>query len=195
MKYIRKYHKLTQEQLAQELNVSRKTISAWENDRGIPDYHLVKYIEGKFQISNDCLLDNNKPLFMDSRELKNEFKDKIKWVLYIEIIFIFLGYLTLFKIYNNTINTIILMILTYYLNKTVKVYYPQNNSHSITKIGIFLIHILVGIWKLAEYISKYMLDENIYYICGLGISLVIVSFTVTCALVVTLRILTILKYE
>ncbi|WP_062324903.1 helix-turn-helix transcriptional regulator [Holzapfeliella floricola] len=70
MKYIRKYHKLTQEQLAQELNVSRKTISAWENDRGIPDYHLVKYIEGKFQILNDCLLDNNKPLFMDSRELK-----------------------------------------------------------------------------------------------------------------------------
>ncbi|KRN03727.1 helix-turn-helix transcriptional regulator [Holzapfeliella floricola] len=156
MKYIRKYHKLTQEQLAQELNVSRKTISAWENDRGIPDYHLVKYIEGKFQILNDCLLDNNKPLFMDSRELKNEFKDKIKWVLYIEIIFIFLGYLTLFKIYNNTINTIILIIATLYLSKNIQSYYPQSKSHSITKIGIFLIHILVGILKLAEYISKYM---------------------------------------
>ncbi len=67
-----------------------------------------------------------------------------------------MGYLTLFKIYNNTINTIILIIATLYLSKNIQSYYPQSKSHSITKIGIFLIHILVGILKLAEYISKYM---------------------------------------
>ncbi|WP_461237421.1 helix-turn-helix transcriptional regulator [Holzapfeliella sp. JNUCC72] len=196
MKYIRKYHTLTQEQLAKKLNVSRKTISAWENNRSIPDYQLVKHIEETFCISTDCLLDNSQPLFMDSRELKNKFKDKIKWALYIEIIFIFFGYLTLFKIYNNTINTIVLVIVTFYLNRNIQTYYPKSKSyHVILKSVVFLVHFLVGGQILAKYISQYMLDENIYVVCGSGIALVVVSSAVAYALLTTLRLITIINKD
>ncbi|MGX4645058.1 helix-turn-helix domain-containing protein [Holzapfeliella sp. JNUCC 80] len=196
IKYIRKHHTLTQEQLAKKLNVSRKTISAWENNRGIPDYQLVKHIEEIFCISTDCLLDDSQPLFMDSRELKNKFKDKIKWALYIEIIFIFFGYLTLFKIYNNTINTIILIMTTVYLNKNIRTYYPKSKSyHVIMKSVVFLAHLLVGIQALSNYITQYALDESIHYVCGLGIALVIVSYVVTYALLTTLRLITIINKD
>ncbi|WP_062325067.1 helix-turn-helix transcriptional regulator [Holzapfeliella floricola] len=60
IKYIRSYHNLTQDQLANKLNVSRKTISAWENNRGIPDYYLVKAIEQLFNIDSDSLLNPKK---------------------------------------------------------------------------------------------------------------------------------------
>ncbi|MGX4763434.1 helix-turn-helix transcriptional regulator [Holzapfeliella sp. JNUCC 72] len=193
---MRKYHTLTQEQLAKKLNVSRKTISAWENNRSIPDYQLVKHIEETFCISTDCLLDNSQPLFMDSRELKNKFKDKIKWALYIEIIFIFFGYLTLFKIYNNTINTIVLVIVTFYLNRNIQTYYPKSKSyHVILKSVVFLVHFLVGGQILAKYISQYMLDENIYVVCGSGIALVVVSSAVAYALLTTLRLITIINKD
>lgn len=41
---IRKEHHLTQEQLAQELNVSRTTISRWENGTVLPDIETVKQL-------------------------------------------------------------------------------------------------------------------------------------------------------
>ncbi len=133
---------------------------------------------------------------MDSRELKNKFKDKIKWALYIEIIFIFFGYLTLFKIYNNTINTIVLVIVTFYLNRNIQTYYPKSKSyHVILKSVVFLVHFLVGGQILAKYISQYMLDENIYVVCGSGIALVVVSSAVAYALLTTLRLITIINKD
>lgn len=38
----RKQKNLTQEQLAQHLNISNKTISKWETGKSMPDYSLIK---------------------------------------------------------------------------------------------------------------------------------------------------------
>ena len=41
---LRKERHLTQEQLAQELNVSRTTISRWENGTVLPDIETIKHL-------------------------------------------------------------------------------------------------------------------------------------------------------
>ena len=53
---LRKEHNLTQEDLADILNISRQTISNWENNRSYPDMEMLIKISNKFQISLDDLL-------------------------------------------------------------------------------------------------------------------------------------------
>lgn len=47
---------LTQEGLAEILNVSRSTISSWENGRSYPDLEMVLILSKEFDISVDTLL-------------------------------------------------------------------------------------------------------------------------------------------
>ncbi len=56
IKKIRTNGKLTQEQLAQKLNVSRQTISSWENNRNLPDLQMVVQIAQTFNLSLDQLI-------------------------------------------------------------------------------------------------------------------------------------------
>ncbi|KRN98718.1 DUF3955 domain-containing protein [Companilactobacillus kimchiensis] len=56
IKKLRHGHQLTQEQLAQKLNVSRQTISSWENNRNLPDLEMVVSISQIFEISLDQLI-------------------------------------------------------------------------------------------------------------------------------------------
>jgi len=53
---IRKDNNLTQEQLSLILNVSRQTISSWENNRNLPDLEMVVEIAKKFNLSLDQLI-------------------------------------------------------------------------------------------------------------------------------------------
>lgn len=49
IKICRQKNKLTQEKFAQSLNVSRKTISGWENGRSFPD--ITTLIKNKWYVS------------------------------------------------------------------------------------------------------------------------------------------------
>lgn len=56
---LQKYRKeqgLTQEQLAKMLNLSRQTISKWENDRGFPDIENLIWLCDIYKISLDDLV-------------------------------------------------------------------------------------------------------------------------------------------
>ena len=53
---LRKSRNLTQEELAEELYVSRTAISKWESGRGYPSIDSLKAIAGFFFISIDELL-------------------------------------------------------------------------------------------------------------------------------------------
>ncbi len=55
---LRKKCDLTQERLSEELNISRQTLSNWENDITSPDIIQAKNIANFFKISLDDLLDN-----------------------------------------------------------------------------------------------------------------------------------------
>ena len=53
---LRKLSGMTQEQLAEKLNVSRQTISKWESDRTSPDLESIINISRIFHVSLDDLL-------------------------------------------------------------------------------------------------------------------------------------------
>ncbi len=56
---LRKRHNLTQEQLAQELNVSRQVIAKWEKGESTPDLHHSMNIANFFGVTLDALVHHN----------------------------------------------------------------------------------------------------------------------------------------
>ena len=59
LKKIRKQHHLTQQDLADQLFVSPKTVSSWENNRTIPDIYILEKISKIYQIQMNDLMDGN----------------------------------------------------------------------------------------------------------------------------------------
>lgn len=55
IRILRKRNKMSQEQLAEKVNVSRQTVAKWENDEAIPDLYKSKQLAEIFQISLDQL--------------------------------------------------------------------------------------------------------------------------------------------
>lgn len=56
IKKIRDNNKLTQEQFAEKINVSRNSVAKWETDRGYPDIQNLITISEVFNISLDELV-------------------------------------------------------------------------------------------------------------------------------------------
>ncbi|CAM3127340.1 DNA-binding transcriptional regulator, XRE-family HTH domain [Lactobacillus bombicola] len=56
IKFYRTKNRLTQEQLGNQLLVSRKTISSWENDRSVPDLETLLKLSDIFNITLDYVL-------------------------------------------------------------------------------------------------------------------------------------------
>lgn len=56
IKTLRTKNNLTQEQLAQKLNVTRQAISNWENNRNLPDLETLLVIAQLFHLSLDELI-------------------------------------------------------------------------------------------------------------------------------------------
>ena len=59
LQQLRKRHELTQEQLAEQLFVSRTAISKWESGRGYPNLESLKSISKLFSVSIDELLSDD----------------------------------------------------------------------------------------------------------------------------------------
>lgn len=56
LKYLRKKEGLTQEDLAEKLNVSRQSVTKWESGQSLPDIEKVKEIAYLFSVSVDSLV-------------------------------------------------------------------------------------------------------------------------------------------
>lgn len=57
LRKLRKEHKLTQEALAEKLDVSRQAVSKWESDTGYPEMDKLILIGKIFSVSVDWLLE------------------------------------------------------------------------------------------------------------------------------------------
>ncbi|MBQ8203675.1 MAG: helix-turn-helix transcriptional regulator [Clostridia bacterium] len=69
---IRKDNNLTQEDFAEKYNVTRQTISNWENGKSYPDLETLVKISDDFSVSLDVLLKEDKKVIMDiSKNQKN----------------------------------------------------------------------------------------------------------------------------
>jgi transcriptional regulator with XRE-family HTH domain len=77
---LRKNKNLTQEQLAEQLYVSRTAISKWESGRGYPSIDSLKEISKYFAISLDDLLSSEEILTVaqeDSKQKIHHFRDLV----------------------------------------------------------------------------------------------------------------------
>lgn len=62
LKQARQSSKLSQEQLAEKLSVSRSAVAKWETDKGMPDIDNLKAISQLLDISIDYLLAENEQI-------------------------------------------------------------------------------------------------------------------------------------
>ena len=115
LKLLRKKEGLTQEELAEKLNVSRQSVTKWESGNAIPDIEKIKEIAYIFLISVDSLIgdiENKKP-----NKLKKRIQD-IGWFIFAILVFAVIVNISisefLIKIIPNinyAIGIIILMII------------------------------------------------------------------------------------
>ena len=61
---LRKERGMSQEELAEKLQLTRQTISKWETGASTPDLELLMRLAEVFGISMDCLLREEKPSIM-----------------------------------------------------------------------------------------------------------------------------------
>lgn len=62
---LRKNSHLSQEELAEKINVSRSAVAKWESNHGIPDITNLKKLSEVFSVSVDSLIDYTKDLESD----------------------------------------------------------------------------------------------------------------------------------
>ena len=62
---LRTKQNMTQEQLAEKLQVSRQSISKWESDATRPDLGKLKFLAEFYHVSLDALLDEDVDIFAD----------------------------------------------------------------------------------------------------------------------------------
>lgn len=70
---LRKSNDLTQEQLAEELNVSRQSVSKWESGQATPELEKIVAMSQIFGVTTDYLL---KPSEIDELSVKTEILEK-----------------------------------------------------------------------------------------------------------------------
>ena len=98
IKEYRKSSGLSQEELAEKLNVSRQAITKWENNKGIPDISNLIAISDEFCLSLDELIKDDvnvkKKIISDSSAKK--------WhILVIVYLFAIIAYIAYFVIYHK----------------------------------------------------------------------------------------------
>lgn len=76
---IRKEKQMTQEEFAKLFNVTRQTVSNWENDKSYPDLQTLVNISNKFDVSLDVLLKGDSEIVknFDEQIKQSEFKKNI----------------------------------------------------------------------------------------------------------------------
>lgn len=73
IKELRKVKNISQEELANELSVSRQTISKWESDIVSPDINNIEMISNFFEVSTDYLI--------NGKENKTSTKQNNVWII------------------------------------------------------------------------------------------------------------------
>lgn len=79
IKALRKARKLSQIELAQKLNISKQSVSNWENNNILPSIEMLKKIAVFFSCSTDYLLEMDHPdSFIECANLTLEQKAHIQ---------------------------------------------------------------------------------------------------------------------
>ncbi|MHC5246966.1 helix-turn-helix domain-containing protein [Enterococcus sp. LJL90] len=166
LKAARKAAGLTQEALAEKINVSRQTISSWENGRSYPDIISIVLLSDIYQVSLDHLLKGDDQMLKELEKDTNVVKSNRKLIgIYLGcilgygILYLILPMLQIPKIENLVINILILVVvglalliqLVRYLRRTEALKRSTANV-VLAKIAIIFTGVLViiGAFELLQ---------------------------------------------
>lgn len=113
LKYLRKEAGLTQEQLAEQLNVSRQAVTKWESGQALPDIENLKEISIIFSVTVDSLIGEVET--KSTLRIKKRIDD-LGWFMFAEIfLLLFCFILPLYNFFNKILNnedvSVLIMIL------------------------------------------------------------------------------------
>lgn len=114
---IRKDNNLTQEDFAEKYNVTRQTVSSWENSKSYPDLDTLVKISNDFKISLDVLLKEDKKVI---ENISKSQKDSKKYKSIVVVLSVIIGIVIICfgvyaLVYNHTKNK-----LEEQFNETIK---------------------------------------------------------------------------
>ena len=90
---LRKRNKLSQDDLAKKMNISRQAVSRWEQGLSIPDIDSLMNLKNIFKVNYDMLLDDNVEITMKNRYFTK--KDYIMILLIFLILILLLAFITM----------------------------------------------------------------------------------------------------
>ncbi len=161
---LRKNRGLTQEELAQELHVSRTAISKWESGRGYPSIDSLKDISNYFSVTVDNLLSGEKLLFLAEKENKSNIRSICDWL--IGVVDAFAVMLIFLPLYPNTVDGFV-----YSVNLLA---YAENSLFNRRVYWmLFLLLILLGVVKILLTILKIRQGHKL--LAGLSVSMGILT--------------------
>ncbi len=124
---LRKKQGMSQEDLAERLNVSRQTISRWENGTVVPDAHNILEISKTFGVTADYLLNDDYETDDDIPQIKEAKKDN--------------------RILHLNLTTIAIIVQASFLNAAMKPFGATTGKDMAMEVFIKIIPIfLASIW-------------------------------------------------
>ena len=164
---LRKRRGLTQEELAEDLYVSRTAISKWESGRGYPSIDSLKEISKYFSVTIDDLLSGDKLISIAEKENESNIRKMCELLLGIVDICSIL--LIVLPLYPNRIGEHIYSVNLFSYTETATV-------HHLIRWGMYLSLILLGILKIV--LSKLEVKKYGMLVTGIsiGVSIVCVLF-------------------
>ena len=148
LKRIRKEHNLSQEEFAEDLNVSRQAVSKWESNISYPDMDKILLICEKYNLNIDELFNQNYKEVKENKDSKRAFNIYINNILeYINKLLSFISSLSFKDKIKLLIEEIIITAIL---------------SLIIILIGLFLNNIFSSIFNLISY-KVYNLIATIFY--------------------------------
>lgn len=186
IKEYRHNNNLTQNELAQYLHVSNKTVSGWENNRSVPDMHYVYAMSNIFNISLNDFIKKD----ISNNHYKNMAKINGKKILllkysYILIsFFLLLSYINMYNLYNIHIFIVPLILfiveIIFMLNYVYKINRPL-------KITIFYFMFIIFNFILI-FMNKYFLQDingkSIAYVVGSTIGEFILNLCLSLGIII-----------
>lgn len=157
---IRKINNLTQEDLAEKLNVSRQTVSNWETNKCYPDIETLVIISNKFNISLDVLIKENEKMIKDI-DKKVRISKKLKYSVLVLVILLLLGGILIYTKNSKLDNA---LAQNNELKEEVKRFTDINDGnvvYSFRKSNIVINKELLNYEKIDIYVNDVLIAKNI----------------------------------
>ena len=188
IKICRKENKMTQEQFAKKLNVSRKTVSGWENGRSFPDIKTLVTISNAFDISLDNLLKEDNAIKYYQNEIAYNRKNKkvaviLYLLLWISFILLFVQFLSTFKIPYHLVIILLLVFLIMYVF-ICQNDYKINSFKSLFGASLFFIVVFVINMILFVVTGNLEISADLYWSMGIIIGALFIDFILSVSLCV-----------